>query len=133
MQRNYHPIGNMTSHWFYTWWTTLLWPNIFFDYYETQSFKRIHLGKFKKKFIRKSKSPAGTPTLFVKKHDGSLKFCVDSRRLNAITIRNSYPIPHINDLIESFKGANFFSRLDLMSAYNLVRIKTGHEYLTHSF
>jgi len=84
----------------------------------------------KKKFIRKSKSPAGAPVLFVKKHDGSLRLCVDYRRLNAITIRNSYPIPRIQDLIESFKGATIFTRLDLRSAYNLVRVKEGNEYLT---
>jgi len=84
----------------------------------------------RKKFIRKSKSPAGAPILFVKKHDGTLRLCVDYRRLNAITIRNSYPIPRISDLIESFKGSKIFSRLDLRSAYNLIRVKEGHEYLT---
>jgi len=83
-----------------------------------------------KGFIRKSKSPAGAPIIFVKKHDGTLRLCVDYRKLNAITIRNSYPIPRINDLIESFKGATIFTRLDLRSAYNLIRIKEGHEYLT---
>ena len=83
-----------------------------------------------KGFIRKSKSPAGAPVLFVRKRDGSLRLCVDYRKLNSITIRNSYPIPRISDLIESFKGAIIFSRLDLRSAYNLVRVKKGHEYLT---
>ena len=83
-----------------------------------------------KGFIRKSKSPAGAPIIFVKKHDGTLRLCVDYRKLNAITIRNSYSIPYINDLIESFKGATIFTRLDLRSAYNLIRIKEGHEYLT---
>ena len=56
-----------------------------------------------KGFIRKSKSPDGAPVIFVKKHDGTLRLCVDYRKLNAITIRNSYSIPYINDLIESFK------------------------------
>jgi len=83
-----------------------------------------------KGFIRKSKSPAGAPILFVVKKDGTLRLCIDYRRLNAVTVRNSYLIPRINDLLESFKGATIFSRLDLRSAYNLVRIKEGHEYLT---
>ncbi|OUM69753.1 hypothetical protein PIROE2DRAFT_37879 [Piromyces sp. E2] len=83
----------------------------------------------KKRFIRKSKSPAGASVLFVKNHDGSLRLCIDYRRLNSITVRNSYPIPRINDLIESFQGAVIFTRLDLLSTYNLVRIKEGHEYL----
>jgi len=55
---------------------------------------------------------------------------VDHRRLNAMTIYNSYPIPRISDLIEFFKDATIFTRLDLRSAYNLVRVKEGHEYLT---
>ena len=50
--------------------------------------------------------------------------------MNIATIRNSYPIPRISDLTESFKGASIFTRLDLRSAYNLIRVKEGHEYLT---
>jgi len=64
------------------------------------------------------------------KRDGTLRLCVDYRKLTAITIRNSYPIPIINDLIECFKGAIILTRLDLRSAYNLIRIKEGQEYLT---
>ena len=79
----------------------------------------------RKKFIRKSKSPAGAPILFVKKRDGTLRLCVDYRRLNAVTIRNSYPIPRIADLIKSFKDVTISTRLDLRSAYNLVRVKEG--------
>jgi len=97
---------------------------------ELKALKEYIQENLRKNFIRKSKSPAGAPILFVKKHDGSLRLCVDYRRLNAITIRNSHPIPRISDLIESFKGAKIFSRLDLRSAYNLVRIKAGYEYLT---
>jgi len=97
---------------------------------EIKTLKEYIEENLKKKFIRKSKSPAGAPVLFVKKHDGTLRLVVDYRRLNSITIRNSYPIPRINDLIESFQGAIIFTRLDLRSAYNLIRIKEGHEYLT---
>jgi len=97
---------------------------------ELKALKDYIKENLKKKFIRKSKSPAGAPILFVMKRDGTLRLCVDYRRLNAITIRNSYPIPRINDLIESFQGAKIFTRLDLRSAYNLIRVKEGHEYLT---
>jgi len=82
-----------------------------------------------KGFIRKSKSPSGSPVIFVKKHD-SLRLCVDYRKLNAITIINSYPIPRLQNLIESFKSAVIFTQLDLRSTYNIVRVKEGHEYLT---
>jgi len=97
---------------------------------EKEALKSYLDENLKKGFIRKSKSPAGAPVLFVKKHDGSLRLCVDYRRLNAATIRNSFPIPRISDLIESFKGSVIFTRLDLRSAYNLIRVKEGQEYLT---
>ena len=83
-----------------------------------------------KGFIRKSTSPAGAPVLFVKKKDGSLRLCVDYRKLNDMTIRNSYPLPLIGDLLDRVKGAKVFTKLDLKSAYNLVRIKEGDEYKT---
>ena len=97
---------------------------------ELKALKEYIKENLKKGFIRKSKSPAGAPVLFVMKRDGTLRLCVDYRKLNAITIRNSYPIPRISDLIECFKGAIIFTRLDLRSAYNLIRIKEGQEYLT---
>jgi len=97
---------------------------------EMKALKEYLKENLRKGFIRKSRTPAGNPVLFVRKHDGSLRLCVDYRRLNSITIRNSYPIPRLADLIESFQGATIFTRLDLRSAYNLVRVKQGHEYLT---
>jgi len=97
---------------------------------EMEALKTYLKENLEKGFIRKSTSPAGAPILFVKKRDGSLRLCVDYKRLNAITIRNSYPIPRLHDLIETFQGAEIFSRLDLRSAYNLIRIRQGHEYLT---
>jgi len=97
---------------------------------EMQALRKYLKENLAKGFIRKSKSPAEAPILFVIKHDGTLRLCVDYRRLNSITIRNSYPIPRLSDLMESFKGAKIFTRLDLRSAYNLVRVKEGHEYLT---
>ena len=97
---------------------------------EMKALKEYINENLNKGFIRKSNSPAGAPVLFVRKHDGTLRLCVDYRKLNSITIRNSYPIPRINDLIESFQGAVIFTRLDLRSAYNLIRIREGHEYLT---
>ena len=83
-----------------------------------------------KGFIRKSKSPAGAPVLFVPKKNGELRMCVDYRRLNDITIRDSYPLPLINDMLEHLSKGKIFSKLDLRSAYNLVRIKEGDEFKT---
>jgi len=83
-----------------------------------------------KGFIRKSKSPAGAPVFFVPKKNGELRMVVDYRKLNDITIRDSYPLPLINDMLEHLSKGKVFSKLDLRSAYNLVRIKEGDEFKT---
>jgi hypothetical protein len=83
-----------------------------------------------KGFIRHSKSPAGAPILFVKKKDGSLRLCVDYRGLNALTIRNRYPLPLISQLLDQLSQAKIFTKIDLRGAYNLVRIKEGDEWKT---
>eukprot|EP00833_Pecoramyces_ruminatium_P006384 jgi/Orpsp1_1/1180416/evm.model.c7180000073352.1 len=84
----------------------------------------------RKGFIKPSKSPAGAPVLFVPKKNGELRLCQDYRKLNEITIRDSYPLPLINDMLEHLGKSNIFSKLDLRSAYNLVRIKEGDEFKT---
>ena len=68
--------------------------------------------------------------VFQKKKDGTLRVCIDYKKLNEVTIRNSYPIPLITDIIERVKGAKYFTKLDLRSAYNLIRIREGDEYRT---
>jgi hypothetical protein len=84
----------------------------------------------RKGLIRPSKSPFGAPCFFIKKKDGSLRLCVDYRRLNAITIKDRNPLPLINDLIRSLAKGRIFSVLDLRGAYNLIRIEQGHEHKT---
>ncbi|WMV37696.1 hypothetical protein MTR67_031081 [Solanum verrucosum] len=66
-----------------------------------------------KGFIRPSVSPWGATVLFVKKKDGTLRLCIDYRRLNRITIKNRYPLPRIDDLFDQLKGAKVFSKIDL--------------------
>src|SRR5205814_1755364 len=70
------------------------------------------------------------PVLFVKKKDGSLRLCVDYRALNRLTIKNRYPLPLIPGLLDHVKGATRFTRLDLPTAYHLLRIAMGDEWKT---
>uniref|UniRef100_A0A8C5PN48 Reverse transcriptase n=1 Tax=Leptobrachium leishanense TaxID=445787 RepID=A0A8C5PN48_9ANUR len=83
-----------------------------------------------KGFIRPSTSPAGAAIFFVGKKDGGLRPCIDYRAMNAITIKNKYPLPLITELMDRLKTAKIFTKLDLRGAYNLVRIKKGDEWKT---
>jgi len=75
-----------------------------------------------KGLIKPSQSPFGAPVLFVKKKSGEMRLCVDYRALNEITVKNKYPLPRVEDLIDQLKGAKVFSKIDLRSGYHQIRI-----------
>jgi len=75
---------------------------------EKDELKKYIKENLAKGFIRKPKSPAGAPVLFVKMKDGTLRLCIDYRKLNEVTIRNSYPLPLISELIDRVKSAKYF-------------------------
>jgi hypothetical protein len=97
------------------------------EFKEVRAWLKEHLSKG---FIRASQSSAASPILFVKKKDGSLRLCVDYRALNAITKKNRYPLPLIEETLRQVAGERYFTRLDLPSAFNLIRIKAGDEWKT---
>jgi len=78
--------------------------------------------------IRPSKSPMASPFFFIKKKSGELRPVQDYRRLNEMTVKNSYPLPLISELIDKLKGARIFTKLDIRWGYNNVRIKEGDEW-----
>jgi hypothetical protein len=78
-----------------------------------------------KGFVRPSTSPWGCPTLFVKKKDESLRLCIDYRPLNAVTIKNKYPLPRIDVLFDQLVGAKVFSKIDLRSIYHQIKIRAS--------
>ena len=69
------------------------------------------------KIIQKSSSPYSSNPVLVSKTDGSKRFCVDFRSLNSNTVKDTYPLPSVEDMLDRFKGCNFFSQLDLASGY----------------
>ena len=81
-------------------------------------------------FIRPSKSPWGAPILFVSKKDSNLRMCVDYRALNRLTVKNSYPLPRIDDIFDQLKGAKYFTKIDLRSGYHQIRLNKDSVPLT---
>lgn len=71
----------------------------------------------KVKAVRPSRSACNAPILLVKKKDGSWRFCVDFRRLNADTMREAYPMPRIDAMLDKLRGAKYFSTCDALSGY----------------
>ncbi len=84
----------------------------------------------KQGYIRPSTSPAASSFFFVAKKDGGLRPCIDYRALNNITVKFCYPLPLIPAALEHLRGATIFTKLDLRSAYNLIRIREGDEWKT---
>lgn len=89
---------------------------------ELEEVKRQVADLLKKGYIEPSKSPYGAPILFTPKPDGTLRMCVDYRALNKLTVKNRYPLPRIDDLLDQLSGARYFTSLDLQSGYHQIKI-----------
>jgi hypothetical protein len=103
-------------------------------------------GLLDKGYIQPSISPWGCSALFVEKKDKEMRLCVDYRLLNAVTIKNKYPLPRIDILFDQLAGAQVFSKIDLRSGYHQIKIRAEdipktafttryglYEYLVMSF
>jgi hypothetical protein len=81
-----------------------------------------------KGYIQPSSSPYGAPLLFVPKPNGTLRMCTDWRALNSQTIKDSFPLPRIDDLVDQLKGSRCHSSCDLQSGYWQIRISDQSSY-----
>ena len=97
---------------------------------ELKVMKEYLLENLDKGFIESSQSPFASPVLFVKKSDGGLRFCIDYRRLNALTRKDAYPIPRIDELLSRVSKAKIFTKLDIRAAFNRIRIDPASEEYT---
>jgi hypothetical protein len=73
--------------------------------------------------IRESKSPWASPVTLAKKKGADYRFCIDYRRLNDVTKKDSYPLPRIDELLEKYKTARWFSSLDLAAGYHQIEME----------
>ena len=81
-----------------------------------------------KGIIKESHSPYAAPIVIVRKRDGTIRLCVDYRRLNTKTVRDAYPLPRLLESFDSLSGAQYFSTLDLASGYHQIAMDPAHQH-----
>jgi hypothetical protein len=91
-------------------------------YAEQEEFEQQILKLLQNGWVTDSRSRFAAPVIFVRKADGSLRMCVDYRGLNKITVKDRYPLPYIEDLLDKLHGGTIFTKLDLASGYHQLRI-----------
>jgi len=95
---------------------------------EDDAVQKFLTDELEKGYIRESKSPYTSSFFFVRKKDGKLRPVQDYRKINAVTVRNQYPLPLIADLIRDLSNAHIYTKLDVRWGYNNVRIREGDEH-----
>jgi hypothetical protein len=97
---------------------------------ELETCRQYILDNLAKGFIEPSSAPWAAPILFALKSDGGLRFCVDYRKLNAITRKDRYPLPLIEETISRISKAKIFTKIDIRQAFHRIRMNPDDEELT---
>jgi transposase InsO family protein/predicted aspartyl protease len=97
---------------------------------ELRATKEYLIDNLNRGFIEGSNYPFASPVLFVKKADGSLRFCIDYRKLNLLTRKDAYPLPRIDELLTRVSRAKFFTKLDIRQAFHRIRMDPASEEYT---
>ena len=90
---------------------------------QRENIKRLLKEMQEKDIVTPSKSPWASPIVLVPKKDGTIRFCVDYRKVNEVTLKDAYPIPRVDDTLDTLAGSKWFSTLDLKSGYWQVEIR----------
>jgi len=97
---------------------------------ELRAVKQYLVENLHKGFIEASQAPFAAPILFVKKADGSLRFCIDYRKLNTLTRKDQYPLPLLEETLARLRRARVFTKLDIRQAFHRIRVDPDSEELT---
>ena len=87
-----------------------------------QEAKKLLDDMLRRSVIQPSSSPWASPVVLVPKEDGSLRFCIDYRKVNAVTRKDAYPLPRVDDTLDTLAGSKWFTTLDLLSGYWQVEV-----------